>query len=124
MDIPEPGVYKFADPGGGKISLGFGIPPRIDLYRDELATGLAKCPSHPHNRTAGRCPDFQPQSIVIIDNQVVENLAVLFRNIQIMPATTLGIEKLPNLSVKSRYLFSLCRTQAGNSGPRNQASNK
>ena len=73
---------------------------RIDLDRCQFSAGLRERPRYPHARMPGGRPDFQGASVSVLEDQVVERLAVTFRHVEIAPRAAAVIEESLDLSIQ------------------------
>jgi len=100
VSIPKASIDVFGKPCRFKVFQGFAVPPLIDFYGDQFASGFAECPCDPNPGVPGGCSDLKRSGVIIFENDVMESLPIDGRHIHISPSPVVRVEKIFNLIVE------------------------
>src|SRR5690606_6268702 len=83
MGISQPKIHKIRQAYRFYVFYCFFLPAFIHLYGNQFTTGFAECPGYPDGGMAGRGTYFQSRPVIVINNKVMQNLAILIGYIKV-----------------------------------------
>ena len=115
VGVGEAGVDEGVEPGFPEVGQRFAVTALVDVHGDELAARLAQGPGDPDPRMPGGRPDLEGPGVLVLDDEVVEDLAVGFGDVHVPPLPGVIVEKGLDLPVEG--LSGLARRVRGRSKP-------
>ena len=99
--VAQAGVDEAVEPRGLEVPGRGEVTELLDLDGDQGAAGLAQGPGLPDPRVPGRRPDLEGARVALLEDEIVEELAVGFGDVLFAPLVLLGLEELTDALVES-----------------------